>query len=202
MALDRDSRRAPDGVRHSYPASAREVVAVRSVSSPVASNQISQHCRCSRIGGPSRKTSSNSMSVARIEPSQPSHGLPAPLPAQTWTGFVLGSRPRSIFSRTRIFDIAHYATRGGNQSPPHRGLDASCVNPIGQGGGDIEFSATRASGPPVLRPYIEFQGEEPAASAAKRRRRGYGSSRNPLRFGAADRIRTGDVQLGKLAFCH
>jgi hypothetical protein len=40
---------------------------------------------------------------------------------------VLGSRPRSIFSRTRIFDIAHYATRGGNQSPPHRGLDASCV---------------------------------------------------------------------------
>ncbi len=24
----------------------------------------------------------------------------------------------------------------------------------------------------------------------------------PGRFGAADRIRTGDVQLGKLAFCH
>jgi hypothetical protein len=28
-------------------------------------------------------------------------------------------------------------------------------------------------------------------------------SPQPLgRFGAADRIRTGDVQLGKLAFCH
>jgi hypothetical protein len=28
-------------------------------------------------------------------------------------------------------------------------------------------------------------------------------SRNPCRiYGAADRIRTGDVQLGKLAFCH
>jgi hypothetical protein len=24
----------------------------------------------------------------------------------------------------------------------------------------------------------------------------------PSEFGAADRIRTGDVQLGKLAFCH
>jgi uncharacterized protein YbjT (DUF2867 family) len=37
--------------------------------------------------------------------------------------------------------------------------------------------------------------------------RGYGTmSRNPSgllpKFGAADRIRTGDVQLGKLAFCH
>jgi hypothetical protein len=26
--------------------------------------------------------------------------------------------------------------------------------------------------------------------------------RSPLEIGAADRIRTGDVQLGKLAFCH
>ena len=27
-------------------------------------------------------------------------------------------------------------------------------------------------------------------------------ARNPLEIGAADRIRTRDVQLGKLAFCH
>src|SRR5262249_38254005 len=33
-------------------------------------------------------------------------------------------------------------------------------------------------------------------------RGGYESPRNPLIGGAADRIRTGDVQLGKLAFCH
>ncbi len=33
-------------------------------------------------------------------------------------------------------------------------------------------------------------------------RRGYGITRSPSRSGAADRIRTGDVQLGKLAFCH
>ena len=32
---------------------------------------------------------------------------------------------------------------------------------------------------------------------------GYGSVPvTPGMFGAADRIRTGDVQLGKLAFCH
>jgi hypothetical protein len=29
-----------------------------------------------------------------------------------------------------------------------------------------------------------------------------GFPRNPRKIGAADRIRTGDVQLGKLAFCH
>jgi hypothetical protein len=32
-------------------------------------------------------------------------------------------------------------------------------------------------------------------------RRGYGLSRNPPSDGAGDRNRTGDVQLGKLAFC-
>src|SRR6476661_7243521 len=32
--------------------------------------------------------------------------------------------------------------------------------------------------------------------------RGYGRPVTPWVFGAADRIRTGDVQLGKLAFCH
>jgi hypothetical protein len=31
---------------------------------------------------------------------------------------------------------------------------------------------------------------------------GYGFTVAPCRVGAADRIRTGDVQLGKLAFCH
>jgi hypothetical protein len=34
-------------------------------------------------------------------------------------------------------------------------------------------------------------------------KRGYRfDARSPWKVGAADRIRTGDVQLGKLAFCH
>ncbi len=44
----------------------------------------------------------------------------------------------------------------------------------------------------------------PGEEVRSKRRGGYGPmTRNPPSLvGAADRIRTGDVQLGKLAFCH
>ena len=56
---------------------------------------------------------------------------------------------------------------------------------------------------PPVRALRRFMKAEEGQNEGRKMRKGYGTRPvTPVEIGAADRIRTGDVQLGKLAFCH